>query len=153
MRGFAASSTIRATPEAVWSVLVDGARWTEWDSAVVRVDGIIAPDAKVTVYPEVDPERGFAVRVVDLVRAERMTWRGGMPLGLFTGTRTYRLTPGPDATVRFDMREEYTGVLAGLIFKSIPDLQPSFRRFADGLKRRVEERADGPTTSTDRSLR
>jgi len=138
MRDYAASSTIRATPEAIWSVLVDGSRWTEWDSAVVRVDGAIEPGAKVTVYPEVNPGRGFAVRVVEMVPGEKMTWRGGMPLGLFTGTRTYRLTPGPDATVRFDMREEYTGPLAGLIFKSIPDLQPSFRRFADGLKRQAE---------------
>jgi hypothetical protein len=61
-----------------------------------------------------------------------------MPLGLFTGTRTYRLTPEAGGGVRFDMREEYTGPLAGLITKSIPDLGPSFVRFADGLKRRVE---------------
>jgi hypothetical protein len=138
MREFAASSTISATPEAIWAVLADGPRWTDWDSAVARLDGTIALGGKVTVYPEVNPGRGFAVRVVELVPGERMTWRGGMPLGLFTGTRTYRLTPGPDGTVRFDMREEYTGPLAGMIFKSIPDLQPSFARFADGLKRRVE---------------
>ena len=67
-----------------------------------------------------------------------MTWRGGMPLGLFSGTRTYRLTPAAGDAVRFDMREEYTGPLAGLIFKSIPDLGPSFVRFANGLKREVE---------------
>ena len=138
MREYAATSTIRATPEAVWAVLVDGSRWTDWDSAVVRLDGTIALGAKVTLYPEVNPDRGFAVRVVELVPGERMAWRGGMPLGLFTGTRTYRLTSGPDGTVRFDMREAYTGLFAGMIFKSIPDLQPSFTRFADGLKLRVE---------------
>lgn len=71
MRGYAASSVIRATPEAVWAVLVDGAHWTQWDSAVVRLDGQIE-------------------------------------LG------------------------------APMIFRSIPDLGPSFTRFADGLKRRVE---------------
>jgi hypothetical protein len=138
MRGYAASSVIRATPEAVWAVLVDGARWTEWDSAVVRLDGRIELGEKVTVYPEVNPKRGFAVRVAEMVPGERMTWRGGMPLGLFTGTRTYRLVPGPDGTVTFEMREEYTGPFAPMIFKSIPDLGPSFTRFADGLKRQVE---------------
>lgn len=137
-REYAAASKIHATPEAIWAVLVDGSRWTDWDSAVARLDGTIAPGARVTVYPEVNPGRGFAVRVVEMVPGERMTWQGGMPLGLFTGTRTYRLTPGPNSTVRFEMREEYTGLLAGLVFKSIPDLQPSFARFADGLKRRVE---------------
>jgi hypothetical protein len=138
MRGFEASSVIDASPSAIWSVLTDGARWTTWDSAVTRLDGTIAPGAKVTVYPEANPGRGFTVKVVEFVPGERMTWRGGMPLGLFSGTRTYRLTPAAGDAVRFDMREEYTGPLAGLIFKSIPDLGPSFVRFANGLKREVE---------------
>lgn len=135
---FEASSVIAAKPDEIWAVLVDGPRWTEWDSAVVRVDGTIAPGQKVTVYPEVNPKRGFPVRVVEFEPGRRMVWRGGMPLGLFTGTRTYTLTPRPDDTVRFDMREEYTGPLASLITRSIPNLGPSFVRFAEGLRRRVE---------------
>ena len=137
-RSFQASSTITGTPDAIWAVLIDGAGWTSWDSAVVRLDGTIGPGRKVTVFPEVNPRRGFAVTVVEFVPGERMTWRGGMPLGLFSGTRTYTLTAQPGGTVRFDMREEYTGPLAGMIFKSIPDLAPSFERFAAGLKQRVE---------------
>src|SRR3954465_12964141 len=113
MRAYAASSLIDAPPAAVWAVLTDGASWTSWDSAVVRFEGTIAPGHKVTVYPEVNPKRGFPVKVVEFRPAERMTWRGGMPLGLFTGTRTYTLTP-EGGSVRFHMREEYTGPLAGL---------------------------------------
>jgi hypothetical protein len=139
MREFAASSVIQASPAAVWAVLTDGAGWTGWDSAVARFEGTIAPGEKVTVYPEVNPGRGFPVKVVEFVPGERMTWRGGMPLGLFTGTRTYVLTPAATGGVRFDMREEYTGPLAGLIGKSIPDLGPSFVRFANGLKERAEK--------------
>jgi hypothetical protein len=136
-RSYEATSVIQASPADVWDVLVDGAAWTDWDSAVVRVDGTIAPGETVTVYPEVNPKRGFPVKVVDFVPGERMVWRGGMPLGLFVGTRTYTLTDRA-GTVRFTMREEYTGPLAGLMTKSIPDLGPSFTRFADGLKERVE---------------
>jgi len=36
------------------------------------------------------------------------------------------------------MREEYTGPLLPLIWRSMPDLGPSFQRFARGLKQRVE---------------
>jgi hypothetical protein len=135
---FQASSVIDARPDAVWAVLVDGPRWTDWDSAVVRVEGTIALGHKVTVFPEVNPKRGFPVKVVEFTPGQRMVWRGGMPLGLFTGTRTYTLTEQSDGKVRFAMREVYTGPLAGLITRSIPDLAPSFTRFADGLKRRVE---------------
>jgi len=36
------------------------------------------------------------------------------------------------------MREEYTGPFASLIGRSIPDLGPSFQRFASGLKNKAE---------------
>jgi len=38
----------------------------------------------------------------------------------------------------FSMREEYTGLLAGAIGKSIPDLQPAFIEFARCLKHEAE---------------
>jgi hypothetical protein len=138
MLSFEASSIIQADPAEVWAVLTDGPAWPTWDSAVIRFEGTIADGHKVTVFPTVNPKRGFPVRVVEFVPAQRMTWRGGMPLGLFTGTRTFTLTPRPDGAVRFFMREEYTGPLAGLIGKSIPDLGPSFTQFANGLKQQVE---------------
>lgn len=61
----------------------------------------------------------------------------GMPFGLFKGERTYKLTPKGDST-EFHMREEYTGPMARMIFKSIPDLNPSFKKFAAGLKAKAE---------------
>ncbi len=70
-----------------------------------------------------------------------MVWTGGMPLGLFTGDRTYSLTPISDGEVEFTMREEYSGLLAPLISRSIPDLQPSFETFAADLKRQAESTA------------
>jgi hypothetical protein len=36
------------------------------------------------------------------------------------------------------MREEFRGLLAPLITRSIPDLQPAFDTFAADLKRRAE---------------
>ena len=36
------------------------------------------------------------------------------------------------------MREEYSGPLLPLIWRSMPDLQPSFDQFAAGLKARAE---------------
>ena len=70
-----------------------------------------------------------------------MTWSGGMPLGLFRGVRTFALTPAAGGLTRFVMREEYSGPLVGLIWKSMPDLGPSFRKFAAGLKARAERGA------------
>jgi len=85
MRYYEAASTIAASPEAVWAVLIDGATWPSWDSGAAAVEGTI--------------ENG---------------------------------------DVAFQMREEYTGLLLPLIWRSMPDLGPSFQWFARGLKQRVE---------------
>jgi hypothetical protein len=46
----------------------------------------------------------------------------------------------PDGTggTAFRVREEYTGPLVRLVWRSMPDLGPSFDQFAQGLKRRAE---------------
>jgi hypothetical protein len=52
--------------------------------------------------------------------------------------RTFTLSPEGAGTTRFTMREEYTGPLLRLIWRSMPDLGPSFDQFAKGLKQRAE---------------
>jgi hypothetical protein len=136
-RSFEASSLIAATPEQIWPVLIDIRAWPEWDSGVTKVVGRLAQGEKLTITVAANPGRAFPVRVTELIEPSRMVFRGGMPLGLFTGQRTYTLAV-EDTQTRFTMREEYSGPLAGMIVRSIPDLGPSFHTFADGLKKRVE---------------
>jgi uncharacterized protein YndB with AHSA1/START domain len=138
MRYYEAGSFISATPEQVWPVLTDTDAWPDWDSGVIKIDGRLALGQKLSITVSVNPGRAFPVKVERLTEPEQVVFAGGMPLGLFTGRRTYTLTPEANGT-RFTMREEYTGPLAGLIFRSIPDLGPSFRQFADGLKQRSEK--------------
>jgi uncharacterized protein YndB with AHSA1/START domain len=137
MRYYETSSVIAASPERVWSVLSDGAAWPTWDSGVEGVDGRLAPGEKVTIRSSAAPGRAFPVRVTSMDPPHRLEFTGGMPLGLFRGVRTYTLTPHDEGTL-FRMREEYSGPLLGPIWRSMPDLQPSFDRFATGLKARVE---------------
>jgi hypothetical protein len=71
-----------------------------------------------------------------------MVWTGGMPLGLFKGERTFLLTPGSNERIDFSMREEYSGLMAPLICRSIPNLQPAFDEFASDLKRAAELKSE-----------
>lgn len=136
------STTIDAPPEQVWPVLADAEAWSSWDSGVVRVEGALAAGAKIELVSEVAPDRTFKLKVAELHEPEGFTLSSGMPLGLFKGVRTYGLEPEGDRT-RFRMREDYSGPFAGMITRSMPDLQPSFDRFAAGLKAEVEQRAGG----------
>jgi hypothetical protein len=138
MKAYDATSTIKASPDAIWAILTDAPGYQAWDSGVHRVEGRIAPGEKIKVVSEANPDRTFPVKVTEFTPGRRMTWSGGMPLGLFKGVRTFTLAPGDDGTTRFTMREEYTGPLLPLIWRSMPDLGPSFRQFADGLKQRAE---------------
>ncbi len=137
MRHYESTSLIEARPEAIWAVLTDASSYPDWDSGVVAVEGRIAPQEKIKVTSVANPKRAFPVKVTEFSPSERMTWTGGMPLGLFKGVRTFTLTPENGAT-RFVMREEYTGPMLPLIWRSMPDLQPSFDTFAGGLKARAE---------------
>lgn len=137
MRSYEATSTIAARPDVVWPVLTDGTTWSRWDSGVDGVEGRITPGETVTIRSQAAPGRTFPVRVTAFEPPARLEFTGGMPLGLFRGVRTYSLVPDGDGATVFRVREEYTGPLPGLVWRTMPDLGPSFTRFAEGLRRRV----------------
>jgi hypothetical protein len=138
MKAFSVRVFIRATPERIWALLTDAAKFTRWNNTVEKVDGKIALGERVTVHPKINPGRAFPVTVAEFEPPRSMVWTGGMPLGLFKGQRTFTLTPALNGDVEFSMREEYTGLMAPLICRSIPDLQPAFDEFASDLKRAAE---------------
>ena len=139
MKSYESSATIAASPDTIWRILTDASAYAAWDSGVERVEGTIAPGETIKVHSQANPGRAFPVKVTDYDPGRSMTWSGGMPLGLFKGVRTFTLAPQDGGQTAFRMREEYTGPLLPLIWRSMPDLGPSFQQFARGLKARAEE--------------
>ena len=136
MLTFEAATDIAASPAEVWDTLVQTDRWPTWDHQVERVDGTLADGERIEIHIT-GVSRPFKLSVAEWKPADSLTLRGGMPLGLFRGTRVYRLEPSRSGT-RFEMVERYTGPLAPLITRTIPDLQPSFDRFVTGLRDATE---------------
>ncbi len=141
MKFYEAAADIDAPPDKVWAILADGAAYPSWDSGVLSVDGTIAKGEIITVVSTVAPKRRFPVTVTGFDPPRSMTWTGGLPYGLFTGVRTFRLTPTPGGGTRFELREEYSGILLRLLWSRLPNLGPSFEQFARGLKSRAEQAA------------
>ncbi len=131
---------IAASREVIWSLLTDTARYPEWNPTVAKVEGTMAQGETVTFYPATSPGRGFKTKVVEYDPESRMVCRGGMPLGLFSGSRTFQLGEA-GRRIRFEMIEEYSGVLEGLITRTMGDQQPTFDEFAASLKKAAEARA------------
>jgi hypothetical protein len=123
--------------EAVRAVLPGGTPWPSWDSGVGGAGGQAAPGEKITIRSQAGPGRAFPVKVTDFDPPARLRFSGGMPLGLFRGMRTFEVSSAGNGGTALRVREDYTGLLPGLIWRSMPDLGPSSGRFAQGLKRRA----------------
>jgi hypothetical protein len=139
-RAYTASRDIQASPQLVWDLLTDPSSYRDWNPAVLSIEGTMSPGGTITLVSIASPERTFRLTVTAMQAPVRMVWSDGMPLGLFRGVRTYRLDPAGSGTA-FSMTEEFSGPLAGLITRAIPDLTESFNQFADGLKAAAERAA------------
>ena len=132
-KSYAVQRTIHAPPERVWERLLDGAAYPSWNPEVVSLSGRIAGGETIALVSAVNPKRTFSLKVSEVQEPSRMVWSSGMPLGLFSGVRTFSLRPRGDGETDFSMEEVYSGPLAPLIVRTIPDLTASFERFAQAL--------------------
>ena len=137
MKELSTTTSIRATPETVWAILTDAPGYANWNPEISRVDGQIALGRKIKAHVvlhggKVQP---VTVRVTELEPTRRMVWTGGLPLGLFTGRRTFSLTPRDGGAVEFTLHLRFSGPLSGPIARSLGDRQPDIDAFAAALKK------------------
>ncbi|HEY6409749.1 MAG TPA: SRPBCC domain-containing protein [Ktedonobacteraceae bacterium] len=140
MLSYSATTIINASPDAIWRILTDASGYPRWDPGVDRIEGTIASGNKVTAFTKRDPTRAFPAKVSEFEPGHKMTWTGGMPLGLFKGVRTFTLTAKANDSIEFTLREEFSGPLLPLFAGSIPDQTKTFEDFAAGLKAFAERR-------------
>ena len=140
MTTYSVQRTISADPQRIWDLLTDAGAYPEWNPAVLGIDGDIADGHKISLTSIVNPDRKFKLKVSDVNAPHSMVWSSGMPFGLFKGARTFTVRPTADGVSEFTMEEAYTGPMAPMITKSIPDMTDSFNQFADGLKAAAESR-------------
>lgn len=139
MKEYVTEATIRATPERVWQLLTDAGGYANWNPEIVRVDGRLALNERITARVRVGGGaiRSLSIRVTAFEAPSRMEWVGGLPLGLFVGRRTFTVTPA-EGGARFHLHLRMSGLLAPLILKSIGDRQPEMDSFSSALRARAE---------------
>lgn len=139
MKTFETQIDIEAPPARIWQMLTQDMPRNPSRYGIAHIEGTIATGAKIKLRSEVAPNRAFALTVTRCDAPNDMVWRGGMPLGLFVGTRTFTIK-GHETGSTFQMREVFSGPMAGLITRSMPDLTPSFTKFAMALKEEAERK-------------
>ena len=138
MKTFHTDIEIQAAPDKVWTVLTLDMPQDPESYGILRLEGTIALGARIKLWSAVAPDRAFSLKVTQFEAPNLMVWRGGMPFGLFVGARRFSTQPTGAGSL-FQMQEAFSGPMAGLITKSIPDLTPSFQTFANALKQRAEQ--------------
>ncbi len=146
MKQFSAETDIQGTADQVWAVLTNAAAYPDWDPNMESIEGSIGPNEKLVLHTTLS-KRAFKITVTEFVPGSRMVWSSGMPLGLFSGKRTFEITPG-NGSVRFRLNEVFSGLLSPLFGRMIPDLNPSFLKFVQGLKAEVEGGSSSDSTES-----
>jgi uncharacterized protein YndB with AHSA1/START domain len=129
--------TIDAPVERVWALLADVDEQARWNETLQSIEGDIREGGQVSLVAKRNPKRTFKLAVSDVRAPSHMAWSDGMPLGLFKALRTFDLAAEGDGT-RFTMTETYSGPMAGLVTRSIPDMTDTFGVYADALQRAAE---------------
>ena len=130
---YQASIEINAPASKVWSLLTSVAAQNQWNTTILKLEGEFKLGGRLTFLTKVAPKQPFKVVVKEFAK-NHMILTGGMPLGLFRGNRSFRVTALSDGRTKFETHEVFSGPLVGLMRKVMPDLQPSFDEFARDLK-------------------
>lgn len=133
---------ITASSASVWAILTDFASYPQWNPFIKSVAGRLEPGARlaVTIQPAGSKPIHFAPAVLSVTPTRELSWRGRLLMpGLFDGAHHLAIEPHRDGTVVFTQRERFTGLLVGLLRKSLErGTRLGFEAMNEALKARVE---------------
>lgn len=134
---------INAGPERVWQVLTDFERQGQWNPFVRSITGHVAEGhrIKVVLGPQGSKPMTFRPTVVAYEPNRAFRWLGhlGFP-GLFDGEHSFELLENGDGTTTFLHKEQFRGILVGLIAKKLDaDIRAGFESMNRALRQQVEE--------------
>jgi hypothetical protein len=95
----AVAINIKASANKIMALLTNATDFTKWNSTIISVDGQIKQGEKIKLISKLDPKRTFHLKVTQLTPTT-MVWQDGFA-PMFSGVRTFSLTPKSDGTTDF----------------------------------------------------
>jgi hypothetical protein len=135
--------SIAASAERVWAVLLDFARYSEWNPFVRSIEG--APSEGSTIKVKIQSPSGKAMTFSPVVlrntAGREFRWKGKLVLpGIFDGEHYFRLASGGAGLTEFTHGERFTGLLVPLLRGALDrDTRSGFEAMNRALKQRVEQ--------------
>lgn len=142
MREVCTDILIDASPERVWTVLVNLERFSDWNPFIPYAQGVIEKDARleVRITPPGSRAMAFQPTVTRLVPERELHWLGHLWIPkLFDGEHIFELHPEGEAGTRFVQRERFSGLLVPLIWNQVKGpTRSGFVTMNEALKARAE---------------
>ena len=127
---------MNASPEAVWSVLMDVPSYDQWNPTLVPVEGELK-EGNSLKYQMIQPDGKSSMataKVVEMVPNKLLNQYGGIP-GVLTFDHRYIIEP-VEGGAKVTIHEDYAGV--GVPFWDPSWVQTGYENANKGLKERVE---------------
>jgi len=135
--------SIAAPAERVWSVLLDFARYSEWNPFVRSIEG--APSEGSAIKVRVQSPTGKAMTFSPVIlrnsAGREFRWKGKLILsGIFDGEHYFCLASSGAGSTEFTHGERFTGLLVPLLRGALDrDTRSGFEAMNRALKQRVEQ--------------
>ena len=143
MHDIRTETEIRATPERIWSILVDFPAHSAWNPFVRSIEGVLKVGGKLTVSVQPEGAKGMTFRPTVLVAIpnQELRWLGRLLLpGIFDGEHYFQIKPAQPGSSLFIHGETFSGALVPF-FKSALDTRTKAGFLA--MNRALKERAEG----------
>lgn len=134
------SIMIAAEPRAVWDIVVDFARYHEWNPFIVGAEGEARVGTVLAV--RIRPPGGKAMThrptVIEAEPDRRLRWLGKVAVpGLFSARHEFLVQPDGDGTL-LRHREEFRGLLVPFLKRTLRQTEEGFHAMNRALKQRAE---------------
>lgn len=138
-------SIISASADRVWEILVDFARYPEWNPFVTSVEGEPAPGKRLRVRLRPPGGMGmtFKQRVLVASSGCELRWIGRLLVpGLFDGEHSFTIERVGARSCRMVQAEKFTGLLVSLFGRGFDATAVGFEQMNQALKARAERTTD-----------
>jgi hypothetical protein len=139
VKTMSATIQIDAPPEAVWAVLTDLGRYSEWNPLFREASGQVAVGKRIRLR-SVHPANGRLMTVKPRITVAdpgaELRWVSSLP-GIMTGEHRFVLSPA-DGGTRLAQSETFRGLLAAFAGRTFARADASFRQLNEAIKKRTE---------------
>ena len=133
---------IDAPPDRIWAVVTDFGAYPDWNPFIRRISGELREGARLEVRIEPPGARATTFKpTVRSVEANReLRWLGRLLLpGVIDGEHSLRIEPLDGGRSRFVQSERFSGLLVGLVKRTLAKTDVGFEQMNTALKARAEQ--------------